>query len=308
MENKKTNNTPMANDSKKEFVVNYHMNEFCNYSCEYCYAKWGIGDLKKEIHNDLDKVEILLNSLYGFFSKNHKSVRLNLVGGEPSLTKNFKPIIKIAHRIGFKIGLVTNGSVIDEDFIVNYSKYLSVIGFSIDAVSKEVMKKIGRATSSGRTLNIDLLAKKITQLRLHSPGIKIKINTVVNKNNFSHNLRSLLYKASPDKWKVFRVLPNVNPDSKITDDQYSTFLENHREFSHIMFPEDNNVMVGSYVMVDPLGRFFDNTCFDSQDAGYIYSSQITEVGAEEAFKVINFDQEKFWMRYDNENLIGKMAS
>ena len=69
MENKKTNNTPMANDSKKEFVVNYHMNEFCNYSCEYCYAKWGIGDLKKEIHNDLDKVEILLNSLYGFFSK-----------------------------------------------------------------------------------------------------------------------------------------------------------------------------------------------------------------------------------------------
>ncbi len=53
MENKTANNIPMANGSKKEFVVNYHMNELCNYSCEYCYAKWGIGDLRKEIHNDL---------------------------------------------------------------------------------------------------------------------------------------------------------------------------------------------------------------------------------------------------------------
>ncbi len=75
-----------------------------------------------------------------------------------------------------------------------------------------------------------------------------------------------------------------------------------------MFPEDNNDMVGSYVMVDPLGRFFDNTCFDSRKEGYIYSTPITEVGAQEAFKVVNFDQNKFWMRYDNENLIEKIAS
>ena len=89
MENKKQTSSKWQNKSTKEFVVNYHMNEFCNYSCEYCYAKWGIGDLKKEIHNDLDKVKILLNSLYDFFSKTNESVRLNLVGGEPSLTKNF---------------------------------------------------------------------------------------------------------------------------------------------------------------------------------------------------------------------------
>ncbi|EGR3240148.1 radical SAM protein, partial [Vibrio parahaemolyticus] len=24
-----------------ELVINWHMTEVCNYSCKYCFAKWG---------------------------------------------------------------------------------------------------------------------------------------------------------------------------------------------------------------------------------------------------------------------------
>jgi wyosine [tRNA(Phe)-imidazoG37] synthetase (radical SAM superfamily) len=93
------------------------------------------------------------------------NIRLNLVGGEPATVKNFKAIIEIAHRIGFTVGLVINGSLIDEDFIIQYSKYLCVIGFSIDTTEKELMLKIGRTIPSGKILDINQLYRKINLLR-----------------------------------------------------------------------------------------------------------------------------------------------
>ena len=40
-------------------------------------------------------------------------------------------------------------------------------------------------------------------------------------------------------------------------------------------PESNELMRGSYVMVDPAGRFFDNV-----EGGHTYSRPILEVGVE----------------------------
>ena len=294
----------------KDLVVNYHINESCNYKCHYCYAYWE-GKGKKKLHTNLIKAKKLLSSIYHEFMTisqypevkddiYSKNIRLNIVGGEPTMVKNFMPILKIANRIGFKVGIVTNGSLIDEKFITNYSKYLCVIGFSIDAITKDLMLKIGRATCSGQVLNIDNLYRKIELLRSCNPNIKIKINTVVNQYNFDHDIRPFLYRVNPDKWKVFRVLPNIRPETIISDDQFSTFLENHRELSQIMYPEDNDVMVGSYIMVDPLGRFIDNSCIKKNR--YFYSAPILEVGALRAFKMINVDMNKFWNRYDRVNL------
>lgn len=50
----------------------------------------------------------------------------------------------------------------------------------------------------------------------------------------------------------------------------------------------------SYIMVDPQGRFFQNSpC----SAGYEYSQPILGVGAEKAFSQVNFDVDKFSSRY-----------
>jgi len=47
-------------------------------------------------------------------------------------------------------------------------------------------------------------------------------------------------------------------------------------------------MTGSYAMVDPAGRFFDNTM-----GAYTYSRPILEADICEAFSQVNFDVETF---------------
>ena len=56
-------------------------------------------------------------------------------------------------------------------------------------------------------------------------------------------------------------------------------------------PENNDAMTGSYVMIDPEGRFFSNV-----DGTYLYSSPILKVGILEAFDEIEFNIDKFEKR------------
>ena len=56
-------------------------------------------------------------------------------------------------------------------------------------------------------------------------------------------------------------------------------------------PEDNDLMTGSYVMVDPAGRFFDNTA-----GAHVYSRPINEVGVDTALQDVSVDPDKFRLR------------
>lgn len=58
--------------------------------------------------------------------------------------------------------------------------------------------------------------------------------------------------------------------------------------------EDTEHMTGSYIMVDPSGRFFQNR---KGAAGYDYSPPILEVGAKAAFETIGWSAVKFQARY-----------
>ena len=50
-------------------------------------------------------------------------------------------------------------------------------------------------------------------------------------------------------------------------------------------------MMGSYIMIDPEGRFFDNHAGEHH-----YSKPILEVGVEEAFSSVYYDPVKFLVR------------
>ena len=58
-----------------------------------------------------------------------------------------------------------------------------------------------------------------------------------------------------------------------------------------MVPESNDLMTGSYVMVDPAGRFFDNVA-----GHHTYSRHLLEVGVEEALRDVSIAPEKFQSR------------
>ena len=87
-----------------------------------------------------------------------------------------------------------------------------------------------------------------------------------------HQLKALretefIEMAHPERWKLLQVLPvgaqndGSVPELAITSEQFNRYVARNRRVEELgisVVPENNDLMTGSYVMVDPEGRFFDN--------------------------------------------------
>lgn len=127
-------------------------------------------------------------------------------------------------------------------------------------------------------------------------GYGLKINTVVTNKNFTENLSEIIEYAQPKRWKILQALPiqgqndNKIDSLQVTPQQFYHFIDFHKKiekFSSII-PETYNDMKGSYAMVDPAGRFYDNA-----KGKHNYSRPILEVGARIAIQQVNYDFDKF---------------
>lgn len=219
------------------------------------------------------------------------SVRLTFAGGEPFLLRDFGAMISEAAAAGLDPSFISNGSMITDDFIDRHAQEITMAGFSLDAPDVATMRRIGRADNRGGTLTVDSLAYVIERLRARNPQIRTKINTVVCRQNVATDLRPALLRLAPDRWKVLRVLPVIGADP-IDDEGWEDFIRRHRDVPGIVV-EDNDAMRDSYVMIDPIGRLFQN----SVDGGYAYSDPILEVGIAAALAQTAFDPTKFQQRY-----------
>ncbi len=90
------------------------------------------------------------------------------------------------------------------------------------------------------------------------------------------------------------MLPVVTRELMVSDSDFQGFVARHKHLGRILYVEDNTEMVESYVMIDPLGRFFQNALGQSS---YRYSCPIPEVGVDQAFAAIDMDPAKFCARY-----------
>lgn len=289
---------------KKELVVNWHITEACNYSCSFCFAKWDkFGRelmLNKEAVNSLlagvAQLPSLINNQYG---TNFELIRLNLVGGETFLNfRKVRNIVLTAKGLGMSVSAITNGSRLNAEWLSLITDNFQSIGFSVDSVNDSTNLKIGRS-EKGKSMDVNLLKDHIAYIRSVRPDIEIKINTVVNNENKREDLTGFIKDISPDKWKIFKVLPSISSSATISQKNYLDFVDRHSEFAEIMFPEDNSEMTNSYIMIDPLGRFFQNSnSFD----GYTYSRVITSENVVAAFSDITFDIDKFSFRYKHNRI------
>lgn len=284
---------------QRELVVNWHITEACNYHCNYCFAKWD--KQKNELMNDEDSVSKLMDEiqklpsiLNGKYLTEFESIRLNLVGGETFL--NIRKVTRIIHQAKqrkFSLSAITNGSRLNNDLVTLIADDFNSIGFSVDSLDSPTNIKIGRTEKSG-VMDTDKILRDISLIKELNPSIDIKINTVVSSLNQSEDLSAFIDQAAPNKWKVFKVLPVITRENEVSQDDFIEFLERHSKFENIISSEDNDEMTDSYLMIDPIGRFFQNSILGS---GYSYSTPIVNTGIEEALNEINFDPEKFHGRY-----------
>lgn len=293
-----------------ELVINWHLTEACNYACRYCYSKWHAETKGKELIHDRGASRAMLEALYRHFAPDNadtqahlgmswKSLRLSLAGGEPLLyERELVDLAEQAREIGFELSLITNGSRLTRPLMAELAPLLSVLGISIDSASALTNREIGRIDRHSRLLSLAALIAVIADGRSLNPGLRVKINTVVNALNFTEDLRPTITQLAPDKWKVLRMLPTVTSDLAIADHEFAEFVGRHRSLAAIMAAEDNTDMVESYIMIDPRGRFFQNSL---SGHGYRYSEPIPEIGAAAAFRQVQWHADKFLARYTLEH-------
>lgn len=271
-------------------TINWHIIETCNYSCTFCFAKYKNSHLN-ELHKTEKHIDILLGKVYDYFKKEYDHVRLNIAGGEPTLSKNLNYIIHKANRLGFEVSIITNGSKLTDDFIERSAKYISMFAISVDSINAYTNEKIGRI-SKEKTMEASELLSQIKNVRQINPNVKIKINTVVNKHNYHENLAVFIRKVDPYKWKVFQALSVNTNEIFCSDDEYMEFVQKHEKSIVSMSKESGDDMRESYIMIDPYGRFYQNS-----GQSYDYSETLMSASVSNAFNSIAFDRSKFDARY-----------
>ena len=95
--------------------------------------------------------------------------------------------------------IITNGSLMTEDWIKNYAKYFYMIGFSIDSFNSSILNNIGRKSS---IIDFSSLIRCIKEA---NPNCKIKVNTVVNKYNKDDIMSKWVENNGVDRWKILRI-------------------------------------------------------------------------------------------------------
>ena len=136
--------------------------------------------------------------------------------------------------------------------------------------------------------------------RVRERGYRLKINTVVTDANKDEDMTQFIQWAQPERWKIFQVLPidGQNDDTlgnlTVTHEEFEKYVERNRAAEGhgiAVVPESNDLMTGSYLMVDPAGRFFDNT-----EGHHTPSRPILQVGIAAALQEISVDPAIFELR------------
>lgn len=96
----------------------------------------------------------------------------------------------------------------------------------------------------------------------------------MNSHNHLEDLSELISAINPNKWKIFKCFHRSRLKS-VSDPEYYAFVDRHRVAPILPGAENNDEMVNSYLMIDPLGRFFEN---GYGEGGHIYSRPLHEVG------------------------------
>lgn len=275
--------------------VNFHLWEPCNMRCRFCFATFQ--DVKQTIlprgHLPRDQALAVVEQLAaaGF-------EKITFAGGEPTLCPWLGELIEWAKGRLMTTMLVTNGSrLLTPGWLDTHGAQLDWVVLSIDSPNPRTHERLGRSVAgqAGRALAVDHYLAIADELRRRN--VRLKVNTVVTTENADEDMGDFLLALRPERWKVLQVLPiggqnDGKVESLLIDElAFRRYCVRHQRVADAgisIVPEGNEDMTGSYAMVDPAGRFFDNTA-----GQHHYSRPILDVGVAEAWRDIRFDAQRF---------------
>ncbi len=266
--------------------VSWHLWPDCNLKCTYCYATF------RDIPGTLSEADALavLDLL-----REAGTEKVTFVGGEPTLCPHLPALVRHAREIGLVTMLVTNGSRLVGAYRDALVPYLDWVSLSIDASDPELMATMGRGNA--RFLDFCLRCwEELAQVQ----HLRLKVNTVITRENLHDDMRALIRRLRPARWKVFQVLPVRGQNDGavepllISKEEFDGWVARHRELdAEGIGPvaEDNRDLTGTYLMLDALGRFFHN-----RTGAHVYTDSLLGVGVWETLRQLEWDVDGFLAR------------
>ena len=254
--------------------VSWHVWPSCNLGCRYCYATFD--DVRDALSKDAALV--VLGKLLDAGMR-----RVTFVGGEPLLCPHYLDLAREAKRRGAEVVLATNGAKLVGAFGDDVLAVADVVNVSIDGSNGRVMADVGR----GNARYFDWCLSVWRRLKSRE-GLRLGLNTTVTKINVDDDMNALVRDLAPDRWKVFRVLPVAGQNEGAVDDllvsdaEFTAFASRHaavRDAGIDVRFEDHDAIEGTYLRLDPLGRFYVNS-----KGGHRYGPSIGDVGVDAALR------------------------
>lgn len=271
----------------EKLAINYHLTRNCNMGCKYCFATF---EEATKTNLSLIEKKLIIKKSSKYFDK------MTFVGGEPLLDKDLVELIKYSKELGMTTMLVSNGSMITDNFLESLKDHLDWVSLSIDSLIEENNNFIGRKCNCFKA-NRESYLKLIENIKKYN--YRLKINTVVSRANISENIGNFINEAMPERWKIFQVLKieNVNEKEfekfKVENSEFQNFIKKNitSELSNIAVAEDNDLMECSYYMINPEGKMFDN-----YNGKMSFSDSLLNVDVLDALDQLNISKDKFYAR------------
>ena len=261
--------------------INLHLTRSCNMACRGCFAKYkGPPELGETAW--LRCIEIIAKE-----TSSRCKRKLNFVGGEPSLLGFLPRLVAKAKSHGFITGIVSNGSLITREWIGAYRGMLDMVGISVDSLQPERNRMLGRVID-GQPMDRERYLGIIEVIK--DTGFPLKINTVVSAHNFKENFNDFIRLAMPARWKVMQYLRIIGQNDQIDGYEigrpaFENFVLKHSTNS-CMVPENKAAIEGSYIMVDPAGRPYENIGMEVR-----YGEPMLEAGLLGQLQGLGYDAE-----------------
>ncbi|MCM8784130.1 MAG: radical SAM protein [Candidatus Omnitrophica bacterium] len=268
-------------ENRRNYIETIHIEitRSCNLKCKYCFLEKDNIELDKQIYL------CLLDEL-----TNLGTLTITLTGGEPLIRKDIFYLIQKARKKGFKVGLLTNGTLIDKSTAHRLFKH-GVFDFKVTLYGaneetyenftgkrkfKNALKGIENLLNIGA--NIGLIYPINTLTYKGIPEIK-KIYNKLKKNRKNINLKFSSTIAPTRRFSLKTLEYELPPDGLITLVNRWKIKLYKLDRSHLIRFKNNPIPCGAGITrcyISAEGRVFPCAVY-YKEAGNIQKQSLTDI-------------------------------
>lgn len=200
--------------NRKKHVLQWHIIHRCNLRCSHCYQE------EYQSESSLENLKKIFYQYINFCTEHHFKGHINFTGGEPFLSENLFPLLRLCEDSGITYGILTNGTLLDKETVKRLSalKKLSFVQVSIDGSRKVHDKVRGQGNFKKAFYGLKLLKRA---------GIQTMVSFTCHKGNMNElkKVIRIVRRQNIDRFWTDRLIPiGSSTENILSSEEYSDII------------------------------------------------------------------------------------